>query len=122
VPIDYSAFRWPKGTPRIVDRILQQKRDLARQEAACRKHVKKRDDQTCRACGRFGNHLHHIVRRSRGGRWRPDNVVLTCKMCHQFEHAALLRIRGNPEPGELLTIVGTGEAARHLETGPAWRC
>lgn len=65
--------------------------------------------------------MHHLQRRSLGGKWARTNVVLLCLICHQFEHAALLHIRGNPEPGELLTIAATGEAATHLESGPAWR-
>ena len=118
--IDYSGLPLSKGTPRVVDRITR-KRELGIQERACRKHVKKRDEGKCRACGRRGVHMHHIERRSAGGKWQPHNVCLTCVACHQFEHAALLQIRGNPEPGELLTIESTGAARAYLESGPLWR-
>jgi 5-methylcytosine-specific restriction endonuclease McrA len=83
--------------------------------------VKQRDEGRCRACGRHGSHLHHLERRSRGGQWTAINVVLLCLLCHQFAHAALLDIRGNPEPGHLLTIESQGDARRHLERGPLWR-
>jgi 5-methylcytosine-specific restriction endonuclease McrA len=118
--IDYSDLPQPKPTPRVVDRIAT-KRALAQQERECRRHVKKREDTRCRACGRHGDHLHHIIRRSRGGRWLVANVVLLCLVCHQFAHAALLQIRGNPEPGHLLTIESRGAARAHLMSGPAWR-
>jgi 5-methylcytosine-specific restriction endonuclease McrA len=118
--IDYSASAIPKPTPRIVDRIAR-KRDLGIQERACRKHVKRRDEGKCRACGRRGSHMHHLERRSLGGKWTPRNVCLTCVPCHQFEHAALLQMRGNPEPGELLTIDARGAARAYLQTGPLWR-
>jgi len=65
--------------------------------------------------------MHHIERRSAGGRWVPENVLQCCVRCHQFEHAALLQIRGNPEPGELLTIESQGAARAYLESGPLWR-
>lgn len=118
--IDYSESAIPKPTPRVVDRI-ERKRALGIQERACRKHVHRRDEGRCRACGRRGAHMHHLARRSLGGKWVPSNVCLTCVPCHQFEHAALLSIRGNPEPGELLTIESHGEARRHLMSGPLWR-
>jgi 5-methylcytosine-specific restriction endonuclease McrA len=120
VPIDYSDLPLPKGTPRLVDRI-ERKRELGIQERACRRHVKKRDEGRCRACGRVGTQMHHLQRRSLGGRWTFHNVALLCKWCHQFEHAALLQIRGNPEPGELLTIESQGAARAYLERGPLWR-
>ena len=118
--IDYSDLPLPKPTPRILDRIAR-KRELGIQERACRKHVKRRDEGRCRACGRRSTHMHHIERRSAGGRWTFQNVVALCRLCHQFEHAALLQIRGNPEPGELLTIESQGAARAYLQRGPVWR-
>jgi len=120
MPIDYSGLALPKPTPRVVDRIAV-KRDLAQQERTCRRHVRRREDGRCRACGRRPQHMHHLERRSRGGKWRPENVVHTCVACHQFAHAALLHFAGNPEPGHRFTVTSTGAAADHLRRGPAGR-
>jgi 5-methylcytosine-specific restriction endonuclease McrA len=118
--IDYSGLRWPKPTPRVVDRIAT-KRQLAQQERDCRRHVTKREEGKCRACGRRPQHMHHLQRRSAGGKWTPTNVVHTCVRCHQFAHAALLHFAGNPEPGHLFTVTSQGAAADYLRSGPAWR-
>lgn len=103
--IDYSGFAIPKGTPRVVDRITK-KRDLAAMERECRIAVKKRDKGRCvvPGCKEASVHLHHITYRSRGGKWRSENVCSLCVKHHQMVHAALIQISGNAD--EHLTIEG----------------
>lgn len=110
----------PKGTPRVVDRIAQ-KAALALQERICRKAVKARDQGKCRVCGRPATELHHLQKRSQGGKWTEANIVSLCQTCHRFEHAALLRISGSPNLVKPLAIEATGEAGRWMLTGPKWK-
>lgn len=106
--IDYSVFAIPKGTPRIVDRIAK-KRDLEQRERDCRKAVKARDKGRCvvPGCKEASKHLHHIIYRSRGGKWRTENICSLCVTHHQMVHAALIQISGNAD--EELIITGDKE-------------
>lgn len=112
--IDYSQFAIPKGTPRILDRI-EKKRAMEKQERDCRRTVRARDKGKCRVCGRPAQHMHHLERRSLGGKWTPRNVVHLCRICHQFEHAALLHISGDPE--RRIQVTSTGEASLYIRKG-----
>jgi hypothetical protein len=95
-----------KGTPRVIDR-LQQKRDLAAQERACRLAVQARDQGRCVVprCRRRSAHLHHIRYRSLGGRWTTANVCSLCPTHHQLVHAARLVIAGNADTTLTITMV-----------------
>lgn len=49
-----------------------------------------RDNWTCTACGRWGNHAHHVVPLHRGGApYALDNLAILCKRCHADVHADL---------------------------------
>lgn len=59
------------------------------------KAVWRRDNATCRRCGRLHNgdrsggafHIHHIVSfKVKSLRSDPDNLVLLCAKCHRFVH------------------------------------
>jgi len=39
-------------------------------------------DETCRACGREGTDVDHIVPVSRGGQTTLENLQLLCRLCH----------------------------------------
>lgn len=103
--IDYSVFAIPKGRPRILDRI-EQKRDLEKRERDCRKDVKKRDKGRCviPGCREASQHMHHIVYRSRGGKWRSGNIASLCVTHHQLVHSGLIQIAGDADVH--LTITG----------------
>lgn len=51
-----------------------------------RKQIHDRDQHICRICGRYGNHLHHKIPRSRGGKHTLDNLVTLCFVCHMYCH------------------------------------
>lgn len=55
-----------------------------------RQYVLKRDNYTCRCCGRHGDgiklHVHHLETRQTGGN-APDNLITLCKDCHKAYHA-----------------------------------
>lgn len=108
--IDYAGFGFPKahkGELRV-----EQKRDKRIQdeslEDAARKAVRKRDGLRCSVpgCREPGQHLHHIVRRSRSKalRWATSNLCYLCVAHHQLEHAGKIHISGNAD--EHLTIAG----------------
>ena len=103
--IDYSKFAISKGTPRIVDRI-QQKKDLAAKERACRLAVKKRDKGRCvvPGCRDAAVHMHHVTYRSHGGKWRSENICSLCARHHGLIHAGLIHVSGNAD--EHLTFTG----------------
>ncbi len=103
--MDTSMLAFPKGQPRVLDRIAQ-KHALAAAERLCRKMLKARDKGRCRvpACNGASQHLHHIVFRSQGGKWTTDNIVSLCVLHHQFVHAGLLSITGDAD--KKLTFTG----------------
>lgn len=58
-----------------------------------RLEVLRRDDWTCRNCGRKGGptgdadlHAHHVVPVARGGRTEDSNLVTLCERCHVRAH------------------------------------
>lgn len=99
------SIGFPKPRARVLDR-LKYKRDLAAQERACRIAVRKRDKGKCivPGCRDASKHLHHVTFRSRGGRWRTENIASLCVQHHQMVHAHLITISGNAD--EHLTIEG----------------
>lgn len=48
--------------------------------------VAKRDNHTCRLCGRAGVEVHHILPKSEGGADNPINLILLCNICHKLIH------------------------------------
>lgn len=46
------------------------------------KGYKKRFGWICMVCGKPGNHEHHIIPLSKGGRDIPENKILLCEDCH----------------------------------------
>ena len=109
--IDYSILPLSKGTPRVIDRI-QKKRDLEKQMRDCRRAVKARDHGRCviAGCRQSAVHLHHIVYRSRGGKYHTANCCSLCVTHHQMVHAALIQITGNAD--KRLTITGKTKRVR----------
>ena len=107
MPIDWSGFAIPKGTPRVLQKKAQ-KLDLATQERICRAAVKRRDKGRCvvPGCKEHGQHLHHIVFRSqsKAKRWLTSNCCLLCAGHHQLLHNGLIAITGNAD--DELTITG----------------
>lgn len=67
----------------------------ARRRAA----VVERDGGRCRACGWPGDHVHHVVYRSRGGGHDTSNLIVLCLRCHQLIHDKLLTVEGNANSG-----------------------
>ncbi len=55
-------------------------------------------------------HLHHIVYRSKGGKWHPGNIASLCPSHHQMVHLGKITIRGNAD--EELIIEGDTAALR----------
>lgn len=79
----------------------------AQNERAAREIVRKRDLGTCRipGCRERGEHLHHIVfrSRSRGLRWNPKNLCLLCADHHALIHAGIITIAGNADDELIIT-------------------
>ncbi len=75
-------------------------------ERICRAAVKKRDHGKCvvPGCKETSAHLHHIVYRSKGGKWKSENICSLCVAHHALVHAGRITITGNAN--EHLTIKG----------------
>lgn len=105
----YQTAPIPKPEIRAVTWKRRDKKD-AQAERACRKVVKRRDDNRCVVprCRAYGRHMHHIVYRSKskGLRWATSNNCLLCTDHHRLEHAGAITIRGNADDGRLVI---TGE-------------
>ena len=88
----------PAVTPRVIDRVAQ-KSELAKKERVCRRAVKIRDHAKCRVpgCRKAAAHQHHLVYRSKGGKWVTGNIVSLCVLHHQLVHAKVITIRGDAD-------------------------
>jgi 5-methylcytosine-specific restriction endonuclease McrA len=95
----------PKPEPSIYGK-QQAKRDLAKLERDVRLAVRKRDKGKCvvPGCKESSRHLHHIVFRSRGGKWDTRNICSLCPAHHALVHAHRITIAGNAD--EHLEIQG----------------
>lgn len=83
-----------KPKPRLLSKWqkdIQQKAEWRRVSAV----VRKRDGGKCRACGKPGNQIHHIVYRSHGGKDVASNLILTCSRCHAAIHAKVTLVDFN---------------------------
>jgi hypothetical protein len=96
--IDWSLFRFGKGTPRSVVKIAKDRAAKA-QETRTRKKVDKRDKHRCfyPNCRVPACHKHHQIYRSKGGTWTADNIVSGCNKHHRWVHDGLIRLVGNPD-------------------------
>ncbi len=104
--IDYSQLAIPKGEPRVIRR-RDKRLSLAQLERQCRTEVRKRDKGKCvvPGCRERAVHLHHIVYRSHGGKWRTENICSLCQGHHGLVHAGRIQINGNAN--DELIITGT---------------
>ncbi len=102
---------FPKPTPRCVQKKIREKLDQ-RDERVARELTRKRDKGRCRIpnCRERGEHLHHIVYRSKSKRlrWVTSNLVWLCTDHHRLLHAAIIQISGNADE----EIVITGDVDR----------
>ena len=60
----------------------------AQQIESLRRRVIERDGGLCVNCGAQGDHVHHIIPRSRAARnspkvWREENMCVICLSCHE---------------------------------------
>lgn len=83
-----SGFQKPR--PRVLDK-RKQARDKNANWRTVSKLVKARD-LVCRVCRGRGDHVHHIVYRSHGGKDIESNLILTCADCHRDIHAKLVLV------------------------------
>ena len=51
----------------------------------CSGIVRLRDKGKCRLCGQPGCDPHHIARKSGNVRWFIDNLIWTCRKCHDHD-------------------------------------
>lgn len=106
-----SGLRFPKHTPRCVEKKRREKLD-AKNERACREIVRARDKGKCRVpgCKDASAHLHHIVYRSRSKalKHNPDNLVSLCVEHHRLIHAGVIAMHRESD-GELVI---TGDVNR----------
>jgi hypothetical protein len=57
-----------------------------------RKEVYRRDGWRCALCdSTSGIQIHHVVKRSQGGKNTPDNLITLCSDCHALAHGMNLR-------------------------------
>lgn len=110
--IDYSMLAFPKGKPRIVEK-LEKKQALTREERDCRAKVDARDKHQCffPNCRKHAGEKHHIVARSARGKtvWRTNDILSACTKHHRFFKAGLILVEGNPDRGPVqvrLTTLG----------------
>ena len=104
--IDYSSLRYGKG-PLRVEATRAKRLTKAEEERICRATVKQRDKGKCRVpgCKEASANLHHVVYRSKGGRWKAENIASLCVGHHAMVHAGRIQISGNAN--EHLTITGS---------------
>lgn len=116
--IDYSVFADVGGIPKHAkgDSRAEAKRakrlDKQQRERECREAVKRRDKGKCvvPGCKERSEHMHHITYRSKGGKWRSENICSLCPSHHAMVHAGRIHISGNAD--DHLTITGDAAALR----------
>lgn len=104
--IEWHKLAIPKG-PLRVESKQRKRRNLKLEEKLCRAAVHLRDKHRCvvPGCKEGSAHLHHIVYRSKGGKWRSENICSLCVGHHSLVHAGRITISGNAN--EHLTIHGS---------------
>jgi len=86
----------PKPSARLTDRVAY-KKEREEKARVFRMAVWSRDKGRCRVCPKRSCHLHHLLPRSRGGKWTTGNIVALCARCHQLAHSGMLYLSGNPD-------------------------
>jgi hypothetical protein len=104
--IDYSLFRFSKGQPRVLGKMLRE-RVADKAERECRAKVDARDGRQCffPRCRIKASDKHHIVARSLGGKWTTGNIASACRRHHDWFKAGLIRVEGNPNRGPLTVVL-----------------
>lgn len=93
---DYPGIRIPVGPTR--KRLKGRKqRAAAKVVQSVRAAVVARDGGGCRLCHRRGTDAHHLTKRSQGGKWTTDNIVLLCRECHALIHRTGIRLTGSAD-------------------------
>jgi hypothetical protein len=110
--VDYSGFAFPKPSRREEKQAIRREDRAA--EAACYRAVDRRDGYACRLCGKRGRpespslldrlHHHHNVLRSKGGAHDTRTVFLVCAGCHDLLHKHRLRVTGDADVPQGLTV------------------
>jgi len=84
-----------KPRPRVLDKRQAAKDKAANWSRVCR--LVKARDRHCRVCKSApGEHAHHIVYRSHGGKDVPSNLLWVCGQCHQDIHAKVTLVKFLP--------------------------
>lgn len=109
--IDTSMLKYGKPEPRVVAKREKRLTKLE-QERLCRAAVRLRDKGRCvvPGCKELSQHLHHIVYRSKGGKWRTENICSLCVAHHALVHGGKITISGNAD--EELIITGDAKYLR----------
>lgn len=106
--IDYSGLMFPKGRPRVIEK-LEKEREASRVETACRVKVRLRDKGRCffPNCKVRMSQMHHILPRSLGGKWITSNILSSCARHHGWFKAGLIVVKGNPDNGPVMVEATT---------------
>jgi 5-methylcytosine-specific restriction endonuclease McrA len=104
--IDWELFAIPKGATRFSSRKAR-KAQQDKHERDVHQAVDRRDNHTCRVCGRYcsplavtlleRSHRHHLVYRSKGGPTETWNLATLCAHCHDEEHSGRIQLSGDAD-------------------------
>lgn len=101
--IDYSQFRFAKGSPAVMLKKIKQRNEDREWDRVCRE-VDARDKRVCQVTGRpvvggavdawLALERHHLEPRSRNRsrRFKTANVWTVCRAVHQLIHGGALRV------------------------------
>ena len=90
----------PKPDAHVVKKILN-RRTAAKLDRQAKEAVRKRDQESCRICGRKSREVHERVFRSRGGVPSLDNSLVLCRLCHELCQQHAVRVYGGSCSGTL---------------------
>jgi hypothetical protein len=125
---DYSR---PMGTaqqkwelkPRVVDKVTK-RRAVVRMDRIEKEHVRVRDKESCRVCGKKTRDVHERVFKSRGGVASLENSLCACRKCHPFLQEHGIHVLGPSCNGKLTfrmnkavakMIFGSKAPPKHVE-------
>jgi hypothetical protein len=108
-PFAGTMFKHEKP-PRIVAKVTK-RRAVARMDRTEKEHVRQRDKECCRVCGRATRDVHERLFKSLGGVASLRNSMCACRRCHPFLQEHGVTVLG-PDCNAKLTFVMNAQVAK----------
>jgi 5-methylcytosine-specific restriction endonuclease McrA len=120
---EFRSERKTVPIPSVVRLLIYREIPYMARVKLTRSALFKRDKGTCGYCGRDGENIDHIMPKSRGGKHRWENVVVSCKPCNSrkadrtpLEAGMTLKVKPYAPKDRVSLVLGVGK----VEVVPDW--